>query len=170
MGAAGEETQHACGVGGVGGLAEDVVVEGDDGVGGEYHLRLGRRHLQCGRRSLLARTSFCDFAENSFGFFAGEASDVGDGVFVGEGILGNVGGMNGERVAGLGEEFAASRRGGGEDEHELIMAGAAELADPHPRRKNKNAPRMGHPSMWQYNNLLRIFKKEDGRNFLTVTK
>jgi hypothetical protein len=33
MGAAGEKTQHAGGVGGVRGLAEDVVVEGDGGVG-----------------------------------------------------------------------------------------------------------------------------------------
>ena len=33
MGAAGEETQHAGGVGGVFRLAEDLVVEGDGGVG-----------------------------------------------------------------------------------------------------------------------------------------
>jgi hypothetical protein len=58
------------------------------------------------------------------GFFAGEASDVGDGVFVGERVLGDVSRMDGEKVAGLGEEFAAAGRGGGEDEHVLIMAGA----------------------------------------------
>jgi hypothetical protein len=45
------------------------------------------------------------------GFFAGEAGDVGDGVFVGAGILGDVGGMDLEGEAGLCEEFAASRRG-----------------------------------------------------------
>jgi hypothetical protein len=31
--------------------------------------------------------------------------------------------MDLEGVAGLNEEFAAARRGGGEDEHVLIMAG-----------------------------------------------
>ena len=35
MGAAGEQTEHSGGVGGVFGLAEDVVVEGDGGVGAE---------------------------------------------------------------------------------------------------------------------------------------
>jgi hypothetical protein len=34
MGAAGEEAEHAGGIGGAGGLAEDLVVEGDGGVGG----------------------------------------------------------------------------------------------------------------------------------------
>ena len=36
MGAGGEETQHAGGVGGIGRFAEDVVVKCDDGVGGKH--------------------------------------------------------------------------------------------------------------------------------------
>ena len=39
-----------------------------------------------------------------------------------------MGGMDCECEAGLGKEFDAAGRGGGEDEHELIMAGSAELA------------------------------------------
>ena len=50
-------------------------------------------------------------------FFAGEADDVGGGVFVGEGVFGDVGGTDFEREAGLGEEFAAAGGGGGEDQH-----------------------------------------------------
>jgi hypothetical protein len=54
---------------------------------------------------------------------AGEASDVGDGVFVGEGIFGDVGGMDREGEAGLDEEFAAAWGCGGEDEvHDSIIA------------------------------------------------
>jgi hypothetical protein len=50
-------------------------------------------------------------AEDSFGFFAGEADDIGDGVFAGVGVLGDVGGVDLKREAGLGEEFAAAGRG-----------------------------------------------------------
>jgi hypothetical protein len=64
------------------------------------------------------------FIVDGLGFFAGQAGDVGDGVFVGEWVLGDVGGMDLEGVAGLGEKFATAGRGGGEDEHELIMAGS----------------------------------------------
>jgi hypothetical protein len=39
--------------------------------------------------------------------------------------MGVVGGMDLEGVAGLGEEFAAAGRGGGEDEHIGIIAKAA---------------------------------------------
>ena len=52
-----------------------------------------------------------EFGKYCFGFFSGEAGDVGDGVFVGQRVLGDVGGMDLERVASLGEEFAAARRG-----------------------------------------------------------
>jgi len=48
---------------------------------------------------------------------------MGDGVFVGQRVLGNVRGMDGEGEAGLSEEFAAAGRGGGEDEHIGIIAG-----------------------------------------------
>ena len=54
-----------------------------------------------------------EFGEYGFGFLVGEAGDVGDGVFVWEGVFGNVGGVDLEREAGLGEEFAAAGRGGG---------------------------------------------------------
>jgi len=67
-----------------------------------------------------------EFVEDGLGFFAGEARDTGDGVFVGQRVFGDVSGMDGEGVAGLGEEFAAAGRGGGEDEHVLIMAGTGD--------------------------------------------
>jgi hypothetical protein len=47
-------------------------------------------------------------AKDGLGFFAGEAGDVGCGVFVGVGVFGDVGGMDGEGEASLGEEFAAA--------------------------------------------------------------
>jgi hypothetical protein len=56
------------------------------------------------------------------GFFAGQAGDVGCGIFVREWVLGDVGRMDLEGVAGLGEEFAAAGGGGGEDEHIGIIA------------------------------------------------
>jgi hypothetical protein len=87
-----------------------LVVEGYGGVGGQDHLRWGGAFGG-------------EFSKDSFGFFAGEADDVGDGVFVGKWVLGYVGGMNLEGVSGLGEKFAATWRGGGEDKHELIMTG-----------------------------------------------
>jgi hypothetical protein len=49
--------------------------------------------------------------EDGLGFFAGEAGDVGDGVFVRARILGNEGGINLEGEAGLGEAYAAAWRG-----------------------------------------------------------
>jgi hypothetical protein len=57
------------------------------------------------------------------GFLKGEAGDVGDGVFFGKGIFIDVGGLDGEGEAGLGEEFAAAWGCGGEDEvHDSIIA------------------------------------------------
>jgi hypothetical protein len=47
-------------------------------------------------------------AKDSFGFLAGQTGNVGDGVFVGERVFGDVGGMDGEGEASLGEEFAAA--------------------------------------------------------------
>jgi hypothetical protein len=62
-------------------------------------------------------------AIDGFGLLAGQAGDVGDGVFVGEKIFVDMGGMDGECEAGLGEEFAAARGRRGEDEvHGLIIA------------------------------------------------
>jgi hypothetical protein len=50
-------------------------------------------------------------AKDKLGFFAGEAGDVGDGVLVGVWVFRDVGGVDLECEAGLGEEFAASGRG-----------------------------------------------------------
>ena len=108
MGAAGEQAQHAGGVGGVFGLAEDLIVEGDGGVGAEDDLQW----VGCFGR---------EFREDGLGFLAGQAGYVGDGVFVGVGIFRDVGGMDLKCEAGLGEEFAATGRGGGQDQHRLIM-------------------------------------------------
>jgi hypothetical protein len=63
-------------------------------------------------------------AKDCFGFLAGQTGNVGDGVFVGERVFGDVGGMDGEGEAGLGEEFAAAWGCGGEDEHREIIAGS----------------------------------------------
>ena len=52
-----------------------------------------------------------EFAKYGLGFLAGKAGDVCDGRFAGERIFRDVGGMNGEEKAGLGEELAATRRG-----------------------------------------------------------
>jgi hypothetical protein len=60
-------------------------------------------------------------AEDGLGFFAGQTGNVGDGVLVEVGVLGDVRWMDLKREAGLGEEFAAAGRGRGEDQHRLIM-------------------------------------------------
>jgi hypothetical protein len=51
--------------------------------------------------------------EDGFGFLAGEADYVGDGIFVGSGVFGDVGGMDRKLEAGLGQEIAAARGCGG---------------------------------------------------------
>jgi len=81
-----------------------------------------------GPRTWGTRNFVGEFAEDGLSFFACQAGDVGCGIFVGERVLGDVGGVDLEGVACLGEEFAAAGRGGGEDEHREIIAGAAELA------------------------------------------
>jgi hypothetical protein len=63
--------------------------------------------------------------EDGLGFFAGQADYVGYGVFVGAGVFRDVGGVDLEGEAGLGQEFAATRGGGGQDEHIGIIAGCA---------------------------------------------
>lgn len=98
MGATGEQTQDAGCFGGAIGLAEDVAVECDGGIGAEDHRRWGR-------------VIDGELVEDGLCFVAGETSDVGDGVFIGEGIFRDVSGMDFEKEAGLGKEFAAARRG-----------------------------------------------------------
>ena len=52
-----------------------------------------------------------EFVVDGLGFFAGEAGDIGDGIFAGDWVFGDLRGMDLERKAGLGEQFAASGRG-----------------------------------------------------------
>jgi hypothetical protein len=61
------------------------------------------------------------FCKDGLGLFAGQTGYVGDGIFVGVGIFGDVGGKDLKGETGLGEEFAASWGCGGQDEHRLIM-------------------------------------------------
>jgi hypothetical protein len=49
--------------------------------------------------------------EDSFGFLAGEADYIGDRVFFGEGVFGDMCRMDVESEARLGEEFVTARRG-----------------------------------------------------------
>jgi len=91
MGASAEEAEHAGGVFRIFWLAENLVVEGDRSVGAEDD-----------------EVWFGEFAVDGFGFLTGQAGDVGDWVFAGRGILGDVGGMDAEGEAGLGQEFLAA--------------------------------------------------------------
>ena len=50
-------------------------------------------------------------ARTRIAFLAGEADNVGDGVFAGVGVLGDMGRVDLKREAGLGEKFAAAGRG-----------------------------------------------------------
>jgi hypothetical protein len=82
VGAAGEKTEHAGGVGCVFGLAEDLVVEGYGGVGAEDGYGLGSEAIGATtvlkpgttlwRQTLGALAGVFDFGEDGFGFFAGE--------------------------------------------------------------------------------------------------
>ena len=54
---------------------------------------------------------------------AGKTGDVGDGIFVGIRVLGDVSGDDLEVESNLGEEFAATGRCGGQDQHISIMQG-----------------------------------------------
>jgi hypothetical protein len=47
-------------------------------------------------------------SQDGFGFLTGQTDYIGDGVFVGLGVFGDVGGVDLEDEAGLGEEFAAA--------------------------------------------------------------
>jgi hypothetical protein len=88
----------------------------------------GCDHRRWGRRSLFARRSFGDISGNDFvvdgqGFFAGQTGDVGDGIFAGERIFGDVSGVNLKGEPRLGEEFAAAGRGRCKNQHIGIIAG-----------------------------------------------
>ena len=98
--AAGEQPNHACGVGGIRRFSQDLIVEGDGGV--------GAHHLRWGGRSRVARTCICYFREDCFGLLTRKADDVSDGVLVGEWVLRNVRRVDSESVSSLGEQFAAA--------------------------------------------------------------
>ncbi len=99
MGATGELPQHAHGVGGIFGLGEDQIIEGDGGIGAEDNeFPVGGSGIWVG-----AGLRFVQFAKYGLSFFAGEAGDICEGSFAGERIFGHMGGMNDEGKAGLGE-------------------------------------------------------------------
>ena len=77
------------------------------------------------RRKLIRRDAASELPVDHLGFFASQARDVGDGIFAGKRIFRNVRGMDSKMVAGLQEQIAATGRGGGEDQHDGIMAGPA---------------------------------------------
>ena len=85
-----------------------MVVDGDGGVGAEDDLRWVALAVQ--RGPAVGCADSCH-GEDGFGFLAGEADNIRDGVFVGKRVFGDVGGMDMEGEAGLGEQFAAARRG-----------------------------------------------------------
>ena len=95
---AGEQAEHAGGVFSVSGLAKGGLVGSD-------HDRVGTEDVVV-----------CSGVSRR-GFFPGEAEGEGDGVLAGVLLFRNVGGLDGEGVAGLGEDFSAAWGSGGEDEH-----------------------------------------------------
>ena len=72
---------------------------------------------------LLVETGGGEIAKNGFGFFPRQPRDVGNGILAGQRIFRDVRRMHLETVAGLREQFAASRRSGSENQHDGIMAG-----------------------------------------------
>ncbi len=98
MSASGEQTQHASGVFGVLGLAEDFLVRDDDSVGAEDE-------------ESVSRGIAIELVEDGLRLFLCEAGDEGGWVLVGTTFLWNVCGDNFELVASLGEEFFAAGRG-----------------------------------------------------------
>ena len=109
MRAAGEEREHARGVSGIGGLAENFGagfrVNDDGGVCGEDH-------------GFLARAA--EMRGGGFGFCGGDPLHVSGGGFVRVVGFVNVGDEGGEGDAGVAQDFRAPGGGGGEDdiEHE----------------------------------------------------
>jgi hypothetical protein len=97
MRAPGKIFQHMAGVVGGAGLAEDAAIERDDGVRGEHD---GGADSACG---------------GELGFGIGEALDEFTGRFAGDGSFVDGGSNDGEREAGVVEDFGAARRTGGEN-------------------------------------------------------
>ena len=90
MNAARELFEHAAGVGGGAGFAEDAAFEGDDSVRGEDD---GRAGGACGHK---------------FGFGIGKAPDEIVGGFAGDGSFVDGGWDRDEREAGDAEDFGAA--------------------------------------------------------------
>ena len=103
VGAAGKQGEHARGIGGGFGLAEDEVArQHDGGVGGEDGNGLA---------VVLVKSA------DGLRLFNGEPLNIGGGGLLGEWAFVNVSWFNDKGEAGLGEEFVAARGGGGEDKH-----------------------------------------------------
>ena len=98
MGAIGEKAEHAFRLGDVSGLVEDGTIQDNGGIGSKRH-----------SAGVLARDG-CSLLQR-------EAADVGNRVFAGVAALIDVGRMDGVPNGNLGQEFAAARGGGGEDQH-----------------------------------------------------
>lgn len=97
MSAPGEHAQDAGGVGCIFRLAEDVIVEGDGGVGAQHGQGFARRAVLRGQAVV---DGFC--------FFPRQTHHVGDGLLAGQGIFIDLRGLDLKRVTGLGEQFAAA--------------------------------------------------------------
>ena len=108
MRAAGQQAQHARGVGCVLRLAQNCVVERDGGIGAQ-HDKGDWPPAFCASARCLPQSVL----ENGLGLFSSQPRDVGNGIFARQRILGNVRRANLEVVAHLREQFTAARRGGG---------------------------------------------------------
>ena len=98
--APGEQTEHAAGVGGIGGLGEDLAGDCDGGIGGEDDLAGG--------------------GGDGAGLGLGEPADVGSGALGFERGLIHIGDADCERDSGVAQNFGAPRRLAGEYEHRYV--------------------------------------------------
>ena len=119
MRAAREQAQDARSIGRILGLAQDDVVEGDGGV--------GTQHSQGGLAVFFwFWMGSGELAKDGLGFFTRQPRDIDDRILAGQRIFRNMRRTQFKPVADLGEQFTAARRGGGENQHDGIMAGPAE--------------------------------------------
>ena len=100
MGLAGEQAEHAGGIGCVLWFSEDLFVDDDYGVRAENE-GVRRDGVSSG---------------DGLGLFTGETGDEANRVFAGLAEFGDIGGNDLESEAGLREKFAAARRGGGQNQ------------------------------------------------------
>jgi hypothetical protein len=105
MGPPGEQAEHAGGVGGVLRLAKHFFLDDNDGVRAQNN-GVGRDWPACG---------------DCLGLLTRETSDEANGVFAGLANLGHMGWSNLEGKAGLREQFAATRRCGGQNQWGAVL-------------------------------------------------